>query len=66
MHRDSVGSEQPIRPGEVNWMIATAPSNCRCWTMEALAADSLPARPTGSSNVETLSPLFYLHWDMAA
>ena len=22
MHRDSVGSEQPIRPGEVNWMIA--------------------------------------------
>ncbi|HLV06973.1 MAG TPA: pirin family protein, partial [Croceibacterium sp.] len=20
MHRDSVGSEQPIRPGEVNWM----------------------------------------------
>src|SRR3546814_16334660 len=22
MHRDSVGSEQPIRPGEVNWMTA--------------------------------------------
>src|ERR1041385_5503420 len=22
MHRDSVGSEQPIRPAEVNWMIA--------------------------------------------
>lgn len=22
MHRDSVGSEQPIKPGEVNWMIA--------------------------------------------
>src|SRR5437016_5611118 len=22
IHRDSVGSEQPIRPGEVNWMIA--------------------------------------------
>ena len=22
MHRDSVGSEQPIEPGEVNWMIA--------------------------------------------
>src|SRR6185436_10417281 len=22
MHRDSVGSEQAIRPGEVNWMIA--------------------------------------------
>ena len=22
MHRDSIGSEQPIRPGEVNWMIA--------------------------------------------
>ncbi|HXI34433.1 MAG TPA: pirin family protein [Gemmatimonadales bacterium] len=22
MHRDSVGSEQPIRPGEVNWMVA--------------------------------------------
>jgi redox-sensitive bicupin YhaK (pirin superfamily) len=22
MHRDSVGSEQPIRPGDVNWMIA--------------------------------------------
>jgi len=22
VHRDSVGSEQPIRPGEVNWMIA--------------------------------------------
>jgi redox-sensitive bicupin YhaK (pirin superfamily) len=24
MHRDSVGSEQPIRPGEVNWMTAGA------------------------------------------
>lgn len=22
VHRDSVGSEQPIRPGEVNWMVA--------------------------------------------
>ena len=22
MHRDSLGSEQPIRPGEVNWMTA--------------------------------------------
>lgn len=22
MHRDSVGSEQPIKPGEVNWMVA--------------------------------------------
>ena len=22
MHRDSVGSEQAIRPGEVNWMVA--------------------------------------------
>jgi redox-sensitive bicupin YhaK (pirin superfamily) len=22
MHRDSLGSEQPIRPGEVNWMVA--------------------------------------------
>ena len=22
MHHDSVGSEQPIRPGEVNWMTA--------------------------------------------
>jgi redox-sensitive bicupin YhaK (pirin superfamily) len=22
MHRDSVGSQQPIRPGEVNWMTA--------------------------------------------
>lgn len=22
MHRDSIGSEQPIRPGEVNWMVA--------------------------------------------
>src|SRR5262249_52667329 len=22
MHRDSVGSQQPIRPGEVNWMMA--------------------------------------------
>jgi hypothetical protein len=22
MHRDSVGSQQPIRPGEVNWMVA--------------------------------------------
>ena len=22
MHRDSVGSEQPVRPGEVNWMVA--------------------------------------------
>ena len=22
MHRDSLGSEQPVRPGEVNWMVA--------------------------------------------
>ena len=22
MHRDSVGSQQPVRPGEVNWMVA--------------------------------------------
>lgn len=108
MHRDSVGSEQPIRPGEVNWMIAGrgishserferarregGPMHgIQAWVALPDAheecepaffhhgTDQLPLLDDGSargrliageahgvaSDVETLSPLFYLHWDMA-
>ena len=110
MHRDSVGSEQAIRPGEVNWMTAgrgithserferarregdrmhgiqawvalpearrgdasrpsrtTAPATCPSY--EEGGAVGAPDRRRGvrrEGQVETRSPMFYLHWDLAA
>jgi len=109
MHRDSVGSEQAIRPGEVNWMTAgrgithserfekarregDRMHGIQAWV--ALpeedeerepaffhhAAADLPAYESGGlrarliageafgakAKVETHSPMFYLHWQLAA
>ncbi|MDB6090425.1 MAG: hypothetical protein JWN85_3209 [Gammaproteobacteria bacterium] len=109
MHRDSVGSEAPIRPGEVNWMVAgrgithserfekaraqgDAVHGIQSWV--ALPArdeetdpefahygrNDLPTFEDGGvwmrliageafgvkSPVKTHSPLFYLHWALAA
>ena len=109
MHRDSVGSEQPIRPGEVNWMTAGrgithserferaraegGPMHgIQSWvalpredeeTAPAFAhheGADLPVQEEGGvwqrlvagrafgqqAAVATHSPLFYLHWQLAA
>ena len=107
MHRDSVGSEQAIRPGEVNWMIAgrgithserferarreggplhgmqawvalpTEDETCEPAFFHHGTAD-LPVIEEGGAHgrliagtafglraqVETRSPLFYLHWNL--
>jgi redox-sensitive bicupin YhaK (pirin superfamily) len=109
MHRDSVGSEQAIRPGEVNWMTAGRGithserfekarreggrmHGIQAWValpekdeervpafVHHGAAD-LPAYESGGlwarliageafgakAKVETHSPMFYLHWQLAA
>jgi redox-sensitive bicupin YhaK (pirin superfamily) len=109
MHRDSVGSEQAIRPGEVNWMTAgrgithserfekARREGGRMHGIQAWvalpekdeerepafahhAAADLPAYESGGlwarliageafgakANVDTHSPMFYLHWQLAA
>ncbi|MFN3725482.1 MAG: pirin family protein [Allosphingosinicella sp.] len=109
MHRDSVGSEQPIRPGEVNWMTAGRGithserferarreggymNGIQAWvalpdreeesdpgfshhdsadlpTFEQDGARGrlIAGRALGlGAKVQTLSPLFYLHWDLQA
>ena len=109
MHRDSVGSEIAIRPGEVNWMVAgrgithserfekartrgDAIHGIQSWVAlptqdEEMAPDfahygrdDLPTFESGGlamrliagaafgvkSPVKTHSPLFYLHWTLAA
>jgi redox-sensitive bicupin YhaK (pirin superfamily) len=109
MHRDSVGSEQAIRPGEVNWMTAgrgithserfekarregDRMHGIQAWVAlpEAdeerepaffhHAAADLPAYEEGGlwarliageafgakAKVETHSPMFYVHWQLAA
>jgi redox-sensitive bicupin YhaK (pirin superfamily) len=109
MHRDSVGSEQPIRPGEVNWMTAGrgithserferarregGPMHgIQSWvalpredeeTAPAFAhheGADLPVHEEGGvwqrlvagrafglqAAVATHSPLFYVHWQLAA
>ena len=109
MHRDSVGSEMAIRPGEVNWMVAgrgithserfekartrgDAIHGIQSWvalpTQDEETApdfahygrDDLPTFESGGlamrliagaafgvkSPVKTHSPLFYLHWTLAA
>jgi redox-sensitive bicupin YhaK (pirin superfamily) len=108
MHRDSVGSEQPIRPGEVNWMTAGRGithserferarlqggrmHGIQSWVAlpereEERApaffhhgAADLPVYEEGGlwarlvageafharAKVETLSPMFYIHWELA-
>lgn len=109
MHRDSVGSEQPIVAGDVNWMIAGrgithserlerarreggSMHGLQSWVAlpvehEEMApafahhdADALPEYSTDTlrarlvageaygavSPVKTLSPMFYVHWQLAA
>src|SRR5918995_4316407 len=108
-HRDSLGFEQPIRPGEVNWMTAGRGithserferaraeggkmHGIQAWvalpredeeTDPAFShhpAADLPTYESGGvwarlvageafgakANVKTLSPLFYVHWQLAA
>jgi redox-sensitive bicupin YhaK (pirin superfamily) len=109
MHRDSLGSEQPIRPGEVNWMTAGrgithserferarregGPMHgIQAWVglpkefeevepaFHHHASDDLPVYESGGlwarliageafgakAAVRTHSPLFYVHWSLAA
>jgi redox-sensitive bicupin YhaK (pirin superfamily) len=109
MHRDSVGSQQAIRPGEVNWMTAgrgithserferarreggglhgiqawvalperdeeTAPAffhhgaaDLPVYQEGGLWARLVAGEAFGAkAKVETLSPMFYIHWDLAA
>jgi redox-sensitive bicupin YhaK (pirin superfamily) len=109
MHRDSVGSEQPIRPGEVNWMTAGRGithserfekaraeggrlHGIQAWVAlpreaEEIApafahhgAEDLPFYQGGGlaarllageafgarAGVRTHSPMFYVHWTLAA
>lgn len=108
MHRDSVGSEQAIRPGEVNWMVAgrgithserfekaraeggllegiqawvalpleheeTVPSFSHydawalpCWKEGGVAGRLIAGSAYGmTAPVVTISPLFYVHIDLA-
>lgn len=109
MHRDSVGSEQAIRPGEVNWMTAGSGithserferaraegghlHGIQAWVALPEADEEiapafshhgpadLPTYESGGlwarlvagegfgakANVPTRSPLFYVHWRLAA
>lgn len=109
MHRDSVGSEQAIVPGEVNWMTAGrgithserferaraeggAMHGIQAWValpkedeetdpsfshhgardLPYYEADGLKARLVvgeafgAKAKVKTLSPMFYVHWDLDA
>ena len=108
MHRDSLGSEQAVRPGEMNWMIAGSGithserferaraeggpmHGLQSWVAlprehEEMApafahfdSSSLPAFEADGTamrllageafgvrcGVRTLSPLFYIHWELA-
>jgi redox-sensitive bicupin YhaK (pirin superfamily) len=109
MHRDSVGSEQAIRPGEVNWMTAgrgithserfekardrgDRVHGIQAWVALPLeeeeteprfahhGRDDLPTYEGGGlrarllagtafgaqAKVKTHSPMFYVHWTLAA
>jgi redox-sensitive bicupin YhaK (pirin superfamily) len=109
MHRDSVGSEQAIRPGEVNWMTAGRGithserferarreggrlNGIQAWvalpkeyeevepSFAHHAANELPTLEEGAARgrliageamgarapARTYSPLFYVHWQLAA
>jgi len=109
MHRDSLGSEQAIRPGEVNWMTAGrgithserferarregGPMHgIQAWVglpreleemepaFDHYESAGLPTYESGGlwarlvageafgarAEVRTLSPLFYVHWKLAA
>ena len=109
MHRDSVGSEQSIHPGEVNWMTAGrgithserferarreggplhglqtwvalpheleetepafahhGPDDLPTYQGSGLWARLVAGEAFGArANVKTLSPLFYVHWELSA
>jgi len=109
VHRDSVGSEETIRPGEVNWMIAGRGithserfekaraeggrmQGLQSWVALPRAdeerdpafahhgADDLPTYESdglwarlvagaafgAKAKVRTLSPMFYVHWNLQA
>lgn len=109
MHRDSVGSEQPIRPGEVNWMTAgrgithserferarreggrvhgiqawvalpeadeeTDPAFAHYGSQDLPLFEDKDVRGRlvagtafgATARVKTHSPMFYIHWDLAA
>jgi redox-sensitive bicupin YhaK (pirin superfamily) len=109
MHRDSLRSEQPIRPGEVNWMTAGSGithserferarahgdtlHGIQAWvalpkedeeTAPGFSHHGAPDLPTSESDglwarlvagaafgmrapVKTFSPMFYVHWRLAA
>jgi len=109
MHRDSVGSEQAIFPGEVNWMTAGrgithserferarneggrvhgiqawvalpeadeecdpafshhGPGDLPLFGEQGVRGRLIAGQALGmTARVETRSPLFYLHWDLAA
>ena len=109
MHRDSVGTEQPIRAGEVNWMTAgrgithserfekgrrtgDVLHGVQTWialpdgeeevapSFHHYAADDLVTYESGGltarlvageafgakAKVSTLSPMFYVHWELQA
>jgi redox-sensitive bicupin YhaK (pirin superfamily) len=109
MHRDSLATEQAIRPGEINWMIAGrgithserfekaraqggSVHGIQSWIalpreleecdpeFAHLGREALPAFEQGgargrliageafglTSKVKTHSPLFYVHWELAA
>lgn len=109
MHRDSVGSEQPIRPGEVNWMTAGrgithserferarreggrmdgiqtwvalpqadeecdpafahhGPGDLPAFEERGVQGRLVAGNALGlRAEVKTHSPLFYLHWQLAA
>src|SRR6185503_16625137 len=69
MHRDSVGSEQAIRPGEVNWMIAgrgiTHSERFERARREGGRMDGIQAWVALPDAYEEIDPEFY-HYDAAS
>jgi redox-sensitive bicupin YhaK (pirin superfamily) len=67
MHRDSVGSEQPIRPGEVNWMTAgrgiTHSERFERARREGGRTDGLQAWLALPERDEEMAPSFVHHGD---
>jgi redox-sensitive bicupin YhaK (pirin superfamily) len=65
MHRDSVGSEQPIRPGEVNWMIAgrgiTHSERFEKARLEGGAMDGIQSWVALPKELEETDPAFFHH-----
>jgi redox-sensitive bicupin YhaK (pirin superfamily) len=71
MHRDSVGSEQAILPGEVNWMTAgsgiTHSERFERERREGAKLRVIAGNAFGlAAKVKTFSPIFYVHAEIAA